>query len=296
MLDIIWRVNSDPSCTWTAGRSYLTEMDTEEVILHMGLNLRYFRVLLEKKTFSSSTAEVFPISFDAREEWPYCSTIGSIRDQGRCGSCWAFATADVMTDKTCIKSRGALNSHLSPENLLTCCSSCGHGCDGGYPEEAFLYWMRTGVVTGGDYGSNEGCQPYSHQAYFDGTTPACIQQCQPGSGINYPADLHFGSSAYAVSPHADEIQKEIFTNGPVVAGFQVYEDFITYSHGVYMHITGRFLGDHAIKIIGWGEENNVPYWLCANSWGVNWGINGFFKILRSFNESGIEQFVVTGSL
>ncbi|KAG8223839.1 hypothetical protein J437_LFUL007860 [Ladona fulva] len=294
------RVLLGQSAPKRAARNYITEFDIEDIKILMGVNLRYFRVLPEKRASPIFRGEGFPINFDAREKWPHCSIINSIRNQGNCGSCWAFAAVEVISDRMCIKSNGALNMHISPQNLMTCCRSCGYGCNGGYPEEAFLYWARTGIVSGGDYGSNEGCQPYSRQAFSGGTTPACIQQCQPGSGLNYPADLHFGkhlsSSAYSISADVAEIQKEILENGPVVGCFKVYDDFITYSHGVYMHRTGGFQGDHAIKIIGWGEENNMPYWLCANSWGEEWGMNGIFKILRGHNESGIEQFVITGNV
>jgi cathepsin B len=53
---------------------------------------------------------------------------------------------------------------------------------------------------------------------------------------------------------------------------------MTYKSGVYQHTTGKQLGGHAIKIIGWGTESGVDYWLVANSWGTTWGLDGFFKI------------------
>jgi cathepsin B len=81
-------------------------------------------------------------------------------------------------------------------------------------------------------------------------------------------------------------------NGPVVASFLVYEDFITYKSGVYQHVTGKSLGGHAIKIIGWGVENGTPYWLITNSWNESWGDNGFFKIIRGKNHCNIENKVV----
>lgn len=85
------------------------------------------------------------------------------------------------------------------------------------------------------------------------------------------------------------------TNGPVEATFTVYADFYQYTSGVYIHKTGQALGGHAIKIIGWGvTSTNTPYWIVANSWNVQWGMNGFFQILRGVNECGIEQGVVAG--
>ena len=73
---------------------------------------------------------------------------------------------------------------------------------------------------------------------------------------------------------------EIYKNGPVEGAFIVYEDFPTYKSGVYSHHTGEALGGHAIRVLGWGEENGEKYWLCGNSWNTDWGDNGFFKVIN----------------
>jgi len=53
--------------------------------------------------------------------------------------------------------------------------------------------------------------------------------------------------------------------------FDVYADFYNYVSGVYTHVTGGYEGGHAVKMLGWGNDNGVNYWLCANSWGNSWG-------------------------
>lgn len=78
-----------------------------------------------------------PDQFDARTQWPNCPTIQEVRDQGSCGSCWAFGASEAMSDRICIASNGAKNAHISAEDLVSCCVSCGFGCDGGYPESAW---------------------------------------------------------------------------------------------------------------------------------------------------------------
>ncbi|VDM75817.1 unnamed protein product [Strongylus vulgaris] len=111
--------------------------------------------------------------------------------------------------------------------------------------------------------------------------------------------MSVGKSAYGVAKTVAGIQKEIMTNGPVEAGYTVYEDFYQYTSGVYVHTAGKQLGGHAVKILGWGVDNNTPYWLVANSWNTDWGENaitrsGYFRIVRGLNECGIEHSIVAG--
>ena len=75
----------------------------------------------------------------------------------------------------------------------------------------------------------------------------------------------------------------------------VYRDFMTYKSGVYVYTSGTLLGGHAIKMIGWGIENGVKYWLCVNSWNKYWGEKGFFKIIRGVNHMQIESSVVAAT-
>ena len=94
--------------------------------------------------------------------------------------------------------------------------------------------------------------------------------------------------------------------GPVETAFTVYSDFENYVSGIYKHTTGATAGGHAVKIVGWGEQQPqhfwqkpVKYWLCANSWTTGWGDKGFFKIVRGVNkighsECGIEDEVFAG--
>jgi len=85
------------------------------------------------------------------------------------------------------------------------------------------------------------------------------------------------------------------TFGPVEADFTVYQDFLSYRSGVYKHVWGPQLGGHAIKVLGWGVDANVPYWIVANSWNEDWGDQGYFKILRGRNECGIESDINAGT-
>ncbi|XP_067274399.1 cathepsin Bb [Pseudorasbora parva] len=247
-----------------------------------------------------------PVSFDPRAEWPYCRSLTQIRDQGSCGSCWAFGAAEAISDRICIHSKGNVTVEISAEDLLSCCDQCGFGCSGGYPAEAWAFWTKSGLVTGGLYGSNEGCRPYSIapcEHHVNGSRPPCsgeqqtlqcVAACIPQYSAPYRQDKHFGYKAYNLPSDQQQIMTELYNNGPVEAAFTVYEDFLLYKTGVYQHVTGSVLGGHAVKVLGWGEEKGTPYWLVANSWNSDWGDNGYFKIVRGRDECGFESEMVAG--
>jgi cathepsin B len=249
----------------------------------------------EKTTFQTNDDDL-PESFDSREKWSYCESLKEIRDQAKCGSCWAFGAAEVMSDRLCIVTQGKLQTRVSTTELVTCCSSCGYGCHGGYPLSAFRYWKSTGIPSGGLYNDNSTCKPYflppcddhMHKCHDYVDTPECENKCNDQYPKTVDEDRTFGVDAYSLSGEKN-LMKEIYENGPIEAAFTVYEDFGNYEKGIYQHVTGSSLGGHAIKIIGWGVENGVKYWLCANSWNESWGEKGYFRILKGENECGIER-------
>lgn len=295
--------------TWTAGRNFHKEINFKYITGLMGVHPDHKKYELPRLAalIGEEIADL-PEEFDSRVQWPNCPTIKEIRDQGSCGSCWAFGAVEAMSDRICIHSNGTENAHLSAENLVSCCEFCGFGCNGGMPGAAWSYWVRNGIVSGGPYGSNEGCQPYEIPAcehHSNGTrppcsgstkTPKCEKKCQSSYKIAYKDDLHRGEKSYSIDSDEDAIKQEIYKNGPVEAAFTVYEDFLVYKSGVYQHIKGKALGGHAIRILGWGvcKKTNTPYWLVANSWNTDWGDHGYFKIKRGSNESGIEESISAG--
>ncbi|KAA3676342.1 cathepsin B [Paragonimus westermani] len=218
----------------------------------------------------------------------------------------AFGAVESMSDRICIASKGKSQPRLSAENLVACCDSCGMGCNGGFPSSAWRYWTKHGIVTGGLYNTTDTCQPYSFppcEHHVDGPrppcggdveTPKCQSTCQTKYRLRYDEDLWYGRTAYSVPSNPQGIMREIMTHGPVEVDFEVYADFPNYASGVYQHTAGAFLGGHAVRLLGWGKENGVDYWLLANSWNTDWGDQGYFKIRRGVNECGIESDVNAG--
>jgi cathepsin B len=284
---------------WTPGRNkYFYGQTKEQMAKLMGTKM-------DMKPMAPmvfpQTSQALPDTFDARTNWNNCPSIAFIRDQASCGSCWAVSSAEAMSDRICIGSNGKTQVYVSDEDLMTCCKNCGEGCDGGYPIQAWKYWQKTGLVTGGPYGSNQGCQPYEIPPCgsdgcggTDTKTPSCSLTCESSYRTPFMNDKHYGASAYTVGNGVTGMQQELFTNGPVVAAFNVYEDFYSYTSGVYHHIWGSLVGGHAVKVIGWGVEDDTPYWLVANSWNETWGMNGLFKIIRGTNDCDFESSIVAG--
>ena len=257
---------------------------------------------LETKHVSPRTD--LPTAFDAREKWQDCPSIGEIRDQSDCASCWAFGVVEVATDRLCISSNGEHKESLSVEDLLECCPTCGYQCKGGYTGMAWEYVRRTGISTGGQFNTTNWCKsyPFPQCEHGDGSkyppcsttppdAPKCEAKCQEGYPIPYEKDLHQFANVYQLGGNVEEIKTEIFTNGPVDATFRVYEDFLTYKSGIYHHVEGKALSLHTVKMIGWGVENGEEYWLLVNSWNEDWGENGLFRVRLGTNECGIEDVI-----
>jgi cathepsin B len=110
------------------------------------------------------------------------------------------------------------------------------------------------------------CLPY---VASDATCPAT--KCDTSKATKY-----YSSGCYKLAS-ARDIQAEILLNGPVEAGFTVYDDFTSYTSGVYIRSSSTTLGGHAVRLIGWGTENGVDYWIAANQWSSDWGDKGYFK-------------------
>jgi cathepsin B len=232
-------------------------------------------------------ALALPTNFDARTQWPGC--VNTILDQGECGSCWDFCSVESFANRMCITGEASGSVIVSPEPILECSR---YGCGGGQPKTAWNYLINTGGTTCTSL-CKSGCAPYDS---YDGTSPSCHSgKCDSGSA--YPV-VYYAGSYTAISNRITDIQNALYSNGPLQACFNVYNNFYTYfsmhPQGVYTSASGSLVGGHCVKLIGWGVEGSQDYWLFANSWGTDWADSGFFKMARGINLCGIEDSVSEG--
>jgi len=265
----------------------------------------------------NSDAQI-PDDFDSETNWPDCAkVIGDIRDQGNCGCCWAFSVAEAGSDRMCIATKAKMMVPLSAQDVcFGPVSIMSQGCDGGNIMTPWAYLTKTtkmggkGAVTGGQY---QGTGPFGKGLCSDFSLPHCHHHGPQGSDP-YPAEGQpgcpkgksppspkacdadakaphndFASDRYyfegdiVVSEGDDAIQKAIMAGGPLSTSFVVYSDFENYAGGIYHYVSGEQLGAHAVKIVGWGVENETKYWKIANSWNPYWGEKGYFRMKRGDN-------------
>ena len=213
--EFIDHINSANS-TWVAGRNFHPETSLNYFKTLMGVHPAHKRFLPARKVYELEGLEDIPDEFDPRQKWSTCPSIKEIRDQGGCGSCWAFGAVEAMSDRICIHRHQ--NIHVSAEDLLSCCYSCGFGCNGGFPGKAWDFWKKSGIVSGGVYGSKEGCIPYEIapcEHHVNGTrgpcseggrTPKCHRECENNYKKSYSNDKTFGDRVYSVPPVEDQIK------------------------------------------------------------------------------------------
>jgi len=290
-------INSDPTVSWTAGHNaFFDHMATQEVRRLMGVKKNPLVHLPKREHYPASVLRALPAELDLRTRMFNNNTcIGPILDQGECGSCWAFGAAEAISDRLCMKSGGFLQ--LAPLDLVTCDSS-DSGCDGGDPGSAWQY------ATGGlaeesclpyltaNGGPIPTCDPSQEPCLNFVNTPSCPSTCGDGSAVTRS---HAVGNVYGLSGE-QQMMAEMDQNGPIEVAFTVYSDFLTYKSGVYTQQSQDALGGHAVKMIGYGTESGMDYWLCQNSWTTTWGDAGYFKIRRGTDECGIEDDPVAGTI
>jgi C1A family cysteine protease len=260
--------NIDVEQNFTMGINQFTDLTPEEFkMLYVG-SYKSDVGSFGCKTFSSSGTGL-PVAVD----WRTKGVVNSVRDQGQCGSCWAFATTANAESVWAISSGKLLD--LSEEFLVDCASGVGYfnlGCNGGQPDSAFKYMINNGQCTEASYPYNAGTTK----------TAGSCQKCT-SAAVSF-------SSCSDVKPNDQVSLAAAVAKQPVVIAIEAdTRYFQSYSGGILDASTCGTTLDHAVEIVGYGTEKGTDYWIVRNSWGSSWGEQGYVRIKKtsSTNDIGI---------
>jgi len=225
------------------------------------------------------------------ESWDWRNVAGvnfvsEVRDQGKCGSCYAFSSMGMLESRLNILTKNTKRYTFSTQDVVSC-SKLSQGCDGGFP---FLVAGRYGK----DFGVvEEDCNPYNGTDDAACSTRNCLR--------HFTASYKYVGGYYGACNEL-EMKKALVQNGPLSVSFEVYDDFMMYKSGVYHHTklltSSGFqpfeLTNHAVLLVGYGHDAQLgeDYWIIKNSWGTAWGEDGYFRIRRGTDECAIESIAV----
>lgn len=196
-------------------------------------------------------------------DWRNSGTVTGIKDQGRCGCCWAFSAVAAIEGAYQIT-----NNQLIPlsEQQLLDCSTTNNGCGGGLMTRAYDYLLQNnggGITTETNY-------PYQESQGFCSTGQSAVT-----------------ISGYEVVPPSESSLLQAVANQPISVGIAASQEFRLYGGGIYYGSCYPKM-NHAITVIGYGtsEEDGTKYWLVKNSWGTTWGEEGYMRIARDVGVDG----------
>jgi cathepsin L len=236
---------------------------TVEEFAHMFNTLRFDYQTFNQTNVVALNAVDLPTTVD----WRTKGVVTPVKDQGQCGSCWAFSTTGSTEGQHALKT-GHLVS-LSEQNLMDCSTSYGNmGCNGGLMDQAFRYIINNhGIDTEASY-------PY--EAHDDNCR---YNAANKGASITSYQDVPTGSES--------ALQTAVGTVGPISVAIDAsHSSFQFYSGGVYYEpACSATQLDHGVLAAGYGTSGGSDYWLVKNSWSAQWGLQGYIMMSRNRNNN-----------
>jgi C1A family cysteine protease len=282
-IDEVQRAIAEQGAEWIAEENEISSLPPEQRQMRLGA-LPYVPTEEEMQQPAPPTSVPVPSHLDWRNYTggtlaiPTGNYVSAIKNQGNCGSCWAFSVTGTLESRGMIDyALPGANLNLS-EQIVLSCSGAG-SCNGGYTTTASQFLLNSGT-------GKEGCYPYC--AHNGNCANACSNY--QDQVLKYQINSYSTSPSY---PDVDTLKGLIASYGPVSACFEVFGDFYSYSGGVYHHVwggrnyaCGSYGCGHAIVIVGYKDVPTNPkigggYFIVKNSWGPNWGEAGFFRIAYS---------------
>ncbi|KAL2328031.1 hypothetical protein Fmac_021458 [Flemingia macrophylla] len=258
-VELIESFNAAGNKSYTLGINHLADLTNEEFTASRnGYNSSHGLTITTQTPFKYENVSNIPTSVDWRQK----GAVTPVKDQGKCGSCWAFSTV-ASTEGIYQITTGKLES-LSEQELVDC-DNVDDGCEGGLMENGFEFIIRNGGIT------TEANYPYT------GVNGTCDRnkEASPAAKIN---------GYEIVPPNSEEALQKAVANQPVSVSIDAGgHAFQFYSSGVFTGQCGTET-DHGVTVVGYGStDDGTKYWIVKNSWGTRWGEEGYIRMQRGID-------------
>lgn len=251
----------------------------------------------------------------AAVDWRAQGAVTPVKDQQACGSCWAESAVSNMESMWYLANKGTMSApvQFSVQQVIECDSNDkDNACYGGFPKGAYKYVIEHGGIT------TEAAYPYNVDGHViclanqtfnetcgDGMcddpplTNTCDETCSDEAPEHKPVATF--SSWHALPSDEDAMAAYVAQNGPISVGIDASGGAIGvlfpwmqfYKRGIANPRRCTTTINHAVVIVGFGEENSQPYWLIKNSWGMKWGESGYFRLVRGIDRCGIADMATS---
>lgn len=212
-----------------------------------------------------------------------------VKNQGNCGSCWLFSAMGALESVINIREGCAeLDPDLSEQYILSCLPAAG-SCNGGNTTKCVFYFINSTSSDGNHYNGVITEECFKYQSNFN-YIPSCSEKQEYWKDFLVPISSYGESWSYYNIPELREtIKSLVYQKGPIMVYFWASERFMNW--GKLHKLPSQYYPDfnencpnfvnHGITIVGWKDDSSIGnggYWICKNTWGPNWGYNGFFNI------------------
>jgi len=245
--------------TFTVGINKFADLTNEEFV-------KQYTGAIPKESYPEATLQADPTNPPLPKEidWRVYNKVTEVKDQGQCGSCWAFSTIGTIEGAHARKTQELVS--LSEQNLIDCVTE-NSGCNGGFPYKALKHVLYNGGV------DTEESYPYETRQ----------GECRFDEN-NVGATI---SEIYAVKQGSEhELQKAVAHYGPVSVCIDAsHYSFQLYESGIYFEPQcNPLVMEHAVLAVGYGSDGHgKDYWIVKNSWSADWGNKGYINMARNKN-------------
>jgi len=214
----------------------------------------------ENGKYQINDSIIVPMNIDWRKK----TVVTHVKNQADCGSCWSFSATGSIEGINAINNGKLLN--ISEQQLIDCSTDYGnHGCEGGSMDLAFKYAIQNGLCSEEEY-------PYTAEE----------GQCQDCKNV---VNI---TSFQDITSNNEQALKRVVSQQPVSVAIQANtRSFQMYSSGIYSDLSCGNQLDHGVLIVGYGYDlfHDMEYWIVKNSWGTQWGEDGYIRMKRNIQDS-----------